>query len=354
MPKTIETSDEDMSIAGSSSSIHITMDDMADPESLANGSDAKRKSDGTSHSTPALAVGDTRAVVCLRIVAALLLLGVAVGVSMSIYLYIHDAETEDFHQQFQDNALKLVNSFRHPHQYWPLFALPHFERRASFTLEQAQVISLMVLPLVTNETRFQWETFAQYKQRWLQESLAYQQEERSHWQNSEQDETALETVAQIGDGIQNQANNPHIWRLNGLTAGEENGDGPYLPIWQHAPAIPVADALNLNLLSHPAFLLECRQVLKEQQPLVGRTLDFSDETNPLVVGRKAILNLYLDRWKGGGNHYEDGPVSDLYIPIYDDFEDSNRSLVAMMVANVYWQVYFKTFLRKTLGAWWPC
>ena len=109
----------------------------------------------------------------------------------------------------------------------------------------------------------------------------------------------------------------------------------------------MVDALNLNLLSHPAFAHQCYTVLDRKKALVGRALDFQDETNPFVVGRKAILNLYLNRWKGGGNHYEDGPVSDLYIPIFDSFE-SNATLTALMVANVYWQVYFQDILTENV------
>ena len=89
------------------------------------------------------------------------------------------------------------------------------------------------------------------------------------------------------------------------------------------------DALNPNLLSHPAFAHQSYHVLDEQKPLIGKALDFQDESNPVVTGRKAILNLYLNRWKGGGNHYEDGPVSDYYIPIFDSF-DSNRTMTALL------------------------
>lgn len=376
--------DEDEMSEDSEDEVHIDMDVMlndepTDPESLlltpvTSEQDHKRRSDGTTatNSSLAIAVGETRAVVCLRVVIALVLLGVALGVSLSVYLHTQQTETDNFHQQFQDNALKLIGSFRlnaerrvgaidslatmitshmldSPFDFWPLITMPHFERRASFTLDQAQVISLMLLPLVTQDTRDQWETYATYKQGWLQESLAYQEEEGLvEAALAAQDEEALETVGQIGDGIQNKGINPHIWRLNGLKAGEETGKGPYLPIWQHSPAIPVSDALNLNLLSHPAFAHQCYTVLRRQESLIGKALDFSDETNPMVAGRKAILNLYLNRWKGGGNAYEDGPVSDLYVPIFDRFDDQNKTLVALMVANVYWQVQFEDILAENV------
>jgi hypothetical protein len=87
-------------------------------------------------------------------------------------------------------------------------------------------------------------------------------------------------------------------------------------------------------------------ILDMEKAVTSKAFDFSDESDPNVFGRKPLLNLILSRWKGGGNSYEDGPVSDLYYPIYDSFNTTSRKLVAVFDTLVYWQVYFVDVLPQ--------
>ena len=112
------------------------------------------------------------------------------------------------------------------------------------------------------------------------------------------------------------------------------------PVWQFAPALPLPDLVNFNAIKGPSHTRELEAILENQQIVTSRAFDFSDESDPEVFGRKPLLNLILNRWKGGGNIYEDGPVSDLYYPIYDSFNTTTRKLVAVFDTLVYWQVYF--------------
>lgn len=87
--------------------------------------------------------------------------------------------------------------------------------------------------------------------------------------------------------------------------------------------------------------------MRTQQPIISRSLDLTDEKDPEVVGQKAVLNLFLNRWKDGGNNYEDGPVSYLYVPVYDSY-GADKKMVSMLLANVYWQVYFQGILADNV------
>lgn len=53
------------------------------------------------------------------------------------------------------------------------------------------------------------------------------------------------------------------------------------------------------------------------------------------------------RWTGTGNNYDAGPVSDLYVPVFDDFS-RNKTIVAVMLVNVYWQIYFSGVLAENV------
>lgn len=116
------------------------------------------------------------------------------------------------------------------------------------------------------------------------------------------------------------------------------------PVWQFSPALPLYSLVNFNAIKGPSHTKELEAVLESERVVTSQALDFSDETDPNVFGRKPLLNLILNRWKGGGNAYEDGPVSDFYYPVYDSFDPSSRKLVAVFDALVYWQVYFVNVL----------
>jgi len=61
-----------------------------------------------SHTT-VLAVKETRGVMILRVLFAIVLLLVAVGVSVSALLYSRGNEKEDFERAFTDNGRKIVD-----------------------------------------------------------------------------------------------------------------------------------------------------------------------------------------------------------------------------------------------------
>ena len=118
------------------------------------------------------------------------------------------------------------------------------------------------------------------------------------------------------------------------------------PVWQWAPALPLWDLVNFNAVKGPSHTNELLTILDTERVVTSKALDFKDESDPNVFGRKPLLNLILNRWKGGGNDYQDGPVSDLYYPIYDSFNITSRNLVAVFDTLVYWQVYFVDVLPQ--------
>ena len=116
---------------------------------------------------------------------------------------------------------------------WPFVTLPDFERQVTGTLDQAQVLALTFLPVITNETRHQWETYSVYNQGWFLEGMEVQREEMKDWDPSVVERVAalLASLENIGDGLDKDFRiNPAIYRVEGLNAGPETTDGPYLPV----------------------------------------------------------------------------------------------------------------------------
>jgi len=330
----------------------------------------------TGESTPDVGAGgvDTKrnqVVARVRLVVFLVLLGVAVAVSFSVYHYTKTQELDAFENHFDDQATKVVQAFKFnaerrlealeafstqitshaisSNSTFPFVTLPDFERHATHTLQLAEVVALLVLPIVTAETRQEWEVYSRANQGWLVEGLSLQQ-------TSGGDEEALGRLQgefEKGNIVEEGTIDPSQYEITpviykvkpGSTAAEyEDSNGPYTPIWQMAPAIPISVLVNFNTFSHPARVRELTSFMKYQKMLISSAADFRDE-DPLTANRKAVMDLFLNRWRNGTFEYEEGPVSDAYIPIFDEY-GPEKKLVSVLTAYIYWQSYFTNVLPE--------
>lgn len=98
------------------------------------------------------------------------------------------------------------------------------------------------------------------------------------------------------------------------------------------------------MLSHPSRAGAILSVLNHGRDLVTEAWDYSDETSPNTVGKKAALNLFLAHGGDDFSNYEYGPASDLYVPIFGTYND-DAPVVATLSAYVYWQGLFENVLR---------
>jgi class 3 adenylate cyclase len=316
-----------------------------------------------------LAHKETKAVNILRAVTFFVLLLATATVSLLVFFYGRDKENDEFLKQFGYNAGKVVDSFQvnaekrlsalegfatmitshalFANETFPMVTLPDFERKASYTLQLAQVISILIFPIVSRENRATWERYSVENQRWLEEGLALQKIVK----DGDEEEALMQLEEQVVAGnldvdpFAHLNIPPFIFKVEegGTAAAYETGPGPYAPVWQLAPAIPAAFFVNFNGLSHPSRKLEINTVLRTEKRLVSAAADFSNDNDPNSAGRKAVLNLFLNRWKSGGNDYDEGPVSDIIIPVFTSFGE-NKTVGALLNSYIYWQVYLTDIL----------
>lgn len=57
---------------------------------------------------------------------------------------------------------------------WPNVTLDDFERRVTYTLDLAELVSIIFLPFVTKNTRAGWEAYSVANQHWYEEGLDFQ------------------------------------------------------------------------------------------------------------------------------------------------------------------------------------
>ena len=325
-----------------------------------------------------LAKGETRAVNTLRLLVFLVLVAVAALVSLSVFLFTRGTEKDTFETRFTDQAGKVVDAFQanadrrlgalqgfsqqmtshavSANETFPFVTLPDFERRASYTLKLADSVAMLIFPIIRGEQRADWEAYSVANQAWLTEGLAVQAEIQSDSKKIDdseeiehlQDRFDAGGVVEEGESdtlLNDMQITPVIYRLAPGTAdaAPETGNGPYTPIWQLAPAAPISPLINFNTLSHPSRVNELTALLVTGQILISSAADFKDSLNPAVANRKEVMNLFLHRWKDGSFEYEDGPVSDVYIPIWDS-NGKQKTLASVLTAYVYWQSFFTNVL----------
>jgi class 3 adenylate cyclase len=303
---------------------------------------------------------ETKQVSYIRAVVLAVLVAVATSVSAVVFLYSRDVEQDAFETHFSDLANKItsgfiygaerrieaINSFANQitsyaiaqNSEWPNVALPDFERRAKFILELSDVLSLIFLPIVTKDARESWETFSVENQGWIREGLDAQGIPEDDY-----DRESIDVVEETWGTSPNLTIPTEIFKVAGTGIADENGPGPYMPWWQFAPALPLPTLVNYNTMSHPTRQTQLEAITATKQRLCTKAWDYSDD-NAETVGKKPVLNLFLQH--GGANSpgdYQAGPVSDLYMPIFDNYSE-DKQLVGTLAAYIYWQVYFEDIL----------
>ena len=251
-------------------------------------------------------------------------------------------------QALQGFATQITSHALHSGETFPMVTLPDFERRATTSMLLAQVVAMLVFPIVTDETKANWTAYSVTNQGWIQQGLDLQQERDMEdketldaLQSGFDESQLLNQTENANNGIDtSQQVPPFIYKLKPGTTETmlEDGPGPFAPIWCFAPAIPTWNLVNFNSFSHPTRARELAAFVQSPAPLLSSAADFRNN-DPLTANRKGFMNLFLNRWKNGTFEYEAGPVSDIYIPVFDGFVP-NKKLGQVLAAYVYWQSFF--------------
>jgi hypothetical protein len=282
---------------------------------------------------PALAHKETRAVNIIRVFMMLVLVGVAATVSYFAFEFTRQNEQELFERTFEDQATKVTETFTanadkritalqgfsqlitsytlSSGEQFPMVTVPDFERQAAYALKLSDSPALLTFPIVTAEQRSQWELYSNSSQDWLQESWRAQSDLLNQVEGEDAAIDALREDSGYDEGLNTDTEvvdqredqgliTPIIFKIDPATGDValEDGPGPYAPIWQHAPILPSPLLVNFNSWSHPTRYRELTTLVQIQKPLLSSAADFRDN-DPLTANRKAVMNLFLNRWKNG-------------------------------------------------------
>jgi hypothetical protein len=181
------------------SSIHSL--DSSDGEDSSDDSSSSSSSSSHTNDTTAkerpLANRETREVWIWKLTLLAVLSLSAIVTALAVHMYIQINDTQEFENDFASSAQKvleavdqslettlvsmdglavaIVSHARNTSQIWPEVVVPDFAMRAAKMMTLTDAIWVAVLPLVTTETRENWELFAKTHDQWLNESVHLQE-----------------------------------------------------------------------------------------------------------------------------------------------------------------------------------
>jgi hypothetical protein len=322
-----------------------------------------------------LASHENKAVGLLRVIVFIVLSITAAMVAIGVHRYTTNDQQSNFETDFDANAAKLLESFHnsverkleavdafavtitshalHSGSTWPNVTLPDFALRSANTRILADSVLLNFHPLVTDQARDGWEVYekehrdlydAEFAQDRMQQALQDARFNRTADANTgarhlQQEEEAVE-LDMLGREIHNSIVN---MQPDGSTLSAPPGSGPYLPVWQVSPLVPMKSVLNFNVLSHPFNKGSGEEVIRSGQAVVDLADNLNKE-NFGATGMYAKLILSMSQYRGEIEEFLGEPVSSLGYPVFDSLDPITRKVAGLLNTVIYWRTNFQNVL----------
>ena len=190
----------------------------------------------------------------------------AAGVTAAFFVYrAHNRKTQDeeFKYRFQEDATNTLASLgmsidstlgatdafavsmlahaKATNQTYPFVTINDFAIQAGKLLKNSRAKYLTTYQVVEEEQRKEWEEYTASHNDWVNESIAIQSLDRTYKGPDITDEYLAENYTGHYDLIHGY--DEHVFGWENSTDGV-NHKGPYLPIWQCTPVIPVYPIYN--------------------------------------------------------------------------------------------------------------
>ena len=303
-----------------------------------------------------LTASENRAVCMLRGVVIVVIVLTGTLFSVLCFISLRHSEESLFENQYDYNARKLLAAFNDRVRIrigsaeslaesitsytvdkgiaWPFVALPDFVVRASAIQTLTSSVAISFIPIVTSAKRHAWEQYTAANSQWIEDGIAFEQEMNGNSIASRR-ELQLDMGLNFSKSGLNFSNgaSENIFRLQELDMKASSGEvpivedeaGPYLPIWQTSPVIPIFVNFNLNSTEPIADAL--RASLGSEQTVLSRVVN-SQDTN-------SILQVV--------NEWNQSALVVLNFPVFDGFE-KNSSVVGLLTLINDWSTYFSDVL----------
>mmetsp|Transcript_12076 Transcript_12076/g.23087 ORF Transcript_12076/g.23087 Transcript_12076/m.23087 type:complete len:851 (-) Transcript_12076:163-2715(-) len=347
-----------------------------------------------------LAQRETRLVGRLRLYLLVFLAITAALCGWATYKYTRAVEVDEFESRFASIADSVSDSFhnaverklgaldalsvsvtsyaKQSGETFPTVTLPDFETRGANTRILADGVYVFWLPLVKDDQRAAWEAYAYQKHAHLYQSFGTEVMLRTMQDQSfglleqqgsggeggaggnpgssrmlSEQEMEMTFMAQDFDTLMTSSRRlqdgafqtyiPTIWNFQGP---QPPGSGPFFPMWQVSPVVPLVGLLNFNFVAFEGdgILFE---VLRSEQAIIGgvaldikdREGDAPDTTEGII---SAMLQLGQYRYDDAASFQSD-PLTPVAYPVFDGF-GSDKNFTGALYSAVYWRLLFQDIL----------
>jgi hypothetical protein len=339
---------------------------------------AESKENAAQHERQTIGRQETAAVSRLRVVVLGVLLLTAILVSLGVFFYTRNDETQDFVSQFDAQAARVIDQFhanmertlqtmdgmsvattsfaKATGQTFPNVTIPDFIFRGSSARVLSEGLFFAWAPLVTDDTRSGWEAYAahaglqQSGEAFVSEFVARTQQNHKFGLNVSIPNVEGLIPDRGADSDFGPAFKKEIWSFSkdDDRVSKPVGSGPYAPVWQISPSLPVPNLLNLNMLDLFAFGPTLQSTLDTG---LANIADYTDLQNENVeVGDRASMLfgvfVFLGQFRADVPSYANDPFSPLMYPVFDTLQNGNgeKKLVGVFLLMFYWRLQFTNVL----------
>lgn len=313
-----------------------------------------------------LARRETENVNRLRYMVLAILFMAAVGVSVMVFLISSNSEDEEMATQFDSASARLSDAFdairteriatlaslavaaiAHGVDHsrdWPFVSLSSYQQRAFTAKQNSGVLQVSIAPYVSAKDRELWEEYIVSNEAevdWIERSVTYQQEVG-----------AEVFIKNYGESFRGNVNTSHSIKRwddveNTVVPLDYGTKDDYLPFWEMSPFLSY-DEVNIDMLQEGdergyygnLSIAEGAIVIGDMNYHMPGGIDSPDATTSSYA---QLLSIDAGREV----RYEGDPMTNLFIPIFDSFED-DRVPRAVLVGFFNWGNLFKGVLPDNL------
>jgi hypothetical protein len=275
-------------------------------------------------------------------------------VAVAVFRRLSIAEHKEFQTTFHADAVKvfeamgskldlslggmdsyivaLVSYARTSNSTWPFVTIPDHAVRAAKVRDLSNAIVLEQYHIVNDENRAQWEEYSIINQSWVREAIEVQADDEAFEGRKDIIEFPICKDLFNSDGI------------------VPANTGPYAPLWQNYPVVPLTSPFNFDALHGISLRNGFSEVEQHHKVVISEVINLKDPADAGSDYTVEAVNSWASSFLGPGVHHTEPMVRFLY-PVLDTAANSvtlkdtaSSNMVAVLGMTLYWRGFLQDVL----------
>ena len=301
---------------------------------------------------------ETLVVLNLRIIVILVLMMTATAVSLVVFKVTHGGQKNEFESTYKASADKVLEAFGSitsdlsavaglstaattdglsDEAEWPFVTMPRFHERAANVRFTSGAMLLSMAPLVHHDLVEVWDEYVQGEDSaWIDESTSLQ---GPTFQGEENMAKSVVDASRKVDLL-------HYFDDQGAAIRENLWSEMYLPTWQMSPVLKTGE-INENLFRR-ANVSGKKAAISAGYGAFGEYFALTPGGIRSDMKDTAQIAAIRSFQEGREYNHSGSPISNLYLPIFSNFNETNRRPVALLKATLHMRGYFRDVLPDNI------